>query len=808
VDKLGHSDRLVILKKPFDNVEVQQLANALTQKWCLLQQAKAKMDDLEQVVSARTEQLQRTNTQLQAEVAERREVESALRHVAEGVSAATGEKFFRSLVKSLAQALGADYAYVGEQVGAERKSIKTIALCADGQLVEACEYDLSNSPSERVLAQQLVCCPEGVQKQFPNDRWLAELKAESYTGTPLFDATGRATGVMAVISRKPLLKPELTRALLKIYAVRAATELERKRAEQVLGQQFDRISLLNRITRAIAERQGMENNFKVTLEFLENHLAIDFGRVYSCAPPATELTLVARGQSSLPLTEEPGLPEGTKIPVTATGLQACLSSQLVYQPDVTRETTPLFRLLAQAGIGSVVATPLSVENKVFGILVVGRRAARAFNEAEVEFLRNLSEHISLAAHHARLHTDLQSAYDKLQQSQQAIMQQERLAAVGQLSAGIAHDFNNILCVIQGYASMLLDVEDRGPKKVEALKQISTAAQRAAHLTRQLLTFSRKQVMQPQALDFNEVIGNVSRMLQRLVGEDIAVQFHFSPKPVYVHADLGMIEQILMNLAVNARDAMARGGQLTLSASAVETDEPKRLSNSEARPGQFACLSVTDSGCGIPPEVMTRIFEPFFTTKPVGKGTGLGLATVYGIVKQHGGWIEVTSEVGRGTTFKVFLPAVSKPAGTHTELIIHGEPDRGHEKVLLVEDEAALRGLASKLLQKQGYSVVEAASGVEAIEVWEQSDRSFDLLLTDMVMPGGVSGRELAERLSSEKPELRIIFTSGYSTEMVRDNCVLEEEVNFLPKPYPPRALIQIVRACLNEPRPMASLAVA
>ena len=187
---------------------------------------------------------------------------------------------------------------------------------------------------------------------------------------------------------------------------------------------------------------------------------------------------------------------------------------------------------------------------------------------------------------------------------------------------------------------------------------------------------------------------------------------------------------------------------------------------------------------------------------------MGLATVYGIVKQHDGWIEVTSEVGRGTTFKVFLPAVSKPAGTHTELIIHGEPDRGHEKVLLVEDEAALRGLASKLLQKQGYSVVEAASGVEAIEVWEQSDRSFDLLLTDMVMPGGVSGRELAERLSSEKPELRIIFTSGYSTEMVRDNCVLEEEVNFLPKPYPPRALIQIVRACLNEPRPMASLAAA
>jgi signal transduction histidine kinase len=224
----------------------------------------------------------------------------------------------------------------------------------------------------------------------------------------------------------------------------------------------------------------------------------------------------------------------------------------------------------------------------------------------------------------------------LRQSQEAIMQQERLAAVGQLSAGVAHDFNNILCIILGYASMLLDnSEDMAPKKVEALKQISTAAQRAAHLTRQLLTFSRKQVMQPQTLEFNEVVGNVSRMLQRLVGEDIGVQFHFSPKPVHIHADLGMMEQIVMNLVVNARDAMVGGGKLILSASSVEIDEGNPKLHPDARPGQFACLSVSDTGCGIPPEHLLRIFEPFFTTKAVGKGTGLGLATVYGIDQQGG-----------------------------------------------------------------------------------------------------------------------------------------------------------------------------
>jgi two-component system cell cycle sensor histidine kinase/response regulator CckA len=293
-----------------------------------------------------------------------------------------------------------------------------------------------------------------------------------------------------------------------------------------------------------------------------------------------------------------------------------------------------------------------------------------------------------------------------------------------------------------------------------------------------------------------------------VGENIAVQFHFSPKPVYIDADLGMMEQIILNLAVNSRDAMARGGQLTLSASTVDTDETHRQKNPEARIGQFACLSVTDNGCGIAVEHLSRIFEPFFTTKAVGKGTGLGLATVYGIVKQHDGWIEVTSEVGKGTTFEVFLPKGSKPASMQAETSFFVAPHRGKEKILLVEDEAALRGLASKLLRKQGYEIIEAASGVEALEVWEDQGGVFDVLLTDMVMPGGINGRELAEKLLAEKPDLKVIFSSGYSTDMVENNLRLEEEVNFLPKPYPPKALIQIIRTCLDGDREKASLAAA
>jgi signal transduction histidine kinase/response regulator RpfG family c-di-GMP phosphodiesterase len=797
VAKLGYSDRLVILKKPFDNVEVEQLANALTQKWRLHQQARIKLDELEAMVGVRTEQLLSTNARLQAEIAERKDVEAALRHVAEGISATTGEEFFRSLVKSLAQALGTDYAYVAEQTGPDRKRIRTIALCADRNLVESREFDLARSPAEQILREKLVCCPEGIRNQFPDDRWLAELNIEGFIGAPLFDATGRATGLVAVMNRKPLQKPDLTRSMLQIYSLRAATELERKRTEQALRQQLDRISLLNQITRAIAERQGMESNFKVTLDFLEERLAVDFSRVYAWDAPGTDLALITHGAKGGTLAAERA--EDKNIPVAQSGLQGCLNGQVVYQPDVRQNPAPLFQSLARSGIGSVLATPLSVENRVFGILVVGRQAMSGFSEAEAEFLRTVSEHISLAAHHARLHSDLQSAYDKLQHSQQAIMQQERLAAVGQLSAGIAHDFNNILCIILGYTTMLQDEGgDLSQKHADALKQISTATQRAADLTRQLLTFSRKQVMQPRTLEFNEVIGDVSRMLQRLVGEDIIVQFHFSPKPVYLHADLGMIEQIVVNLAVNARDAMARGGQLILGASAVEIDEAYRRRNPEAYAGSFACLSVSDSGCGIPPEELLRIFEPFFTTKPVGKGTGLGLSTVYGIVKQHNGWIEVTSEVGRGTTFKIFLPRCPEPGAVNdSDTTFYILPRWGNEKVLLVEDEAGLRGLAGKLLRKQGYEIHEAATGAEALEVWEQQAGAFDLLLTDMVMPGGMNGRELAERLIGEKPELKVIFTSGYSTEMVGNNFVLEEEVNFLPKPYPPKALIYIVRACLD-----------
>jgi two-component system cell cycle sensor histidine kinase/response regulator CckA len=312
-------------------------------------------------------------------------------------------------------------------------------------------------------------------------------------------------------------------------------------------------------------------------------------------------------------------------------------------------------------------------------------------------------------------------------------------------------------------------------------------------------FSRKNVMQPQPLDIRKVVAHVSKMLQRLLGENIVLELNAPTHISLVQADTGMIEQVLMNLAVNARDAMPRGGTLTISTGTVEVNEAYAQIRPEARPGLFVCLRVDDTGCGMDQATMRRIFEPFFTTKEVGKGTGLGLATVYGIVKQHGGWIEVASEVGKGTTFNVFFPATGAPivelqdetAETVSE--IRG----GKETILVVEDEPVLRNMAHVILQDCGYEVLEAGTGSEALQVLNSHDGHVDLLLTDMVMPDGMSGMDLAQRLRDARPDLKIIFASGYSMEELDTGFIRQGHAQFLQKPYTHVSLPKAVRECLD-----------
>jgi PAS domain S-box-containing protein len=378
-----------------------------------------------------------------------------------------------------------------------------------------------------------------------------------------------------------------------------------------------------------------------------------------------------------------------------------------------------------------------------------------------------------------------------------LRQSQKMESVGQLAAGVAHDFNNILTIIQGHAELLLAETHASPHTTEALKQISHAAARAANLTRQLLTFSRRQVMQPKIVDLNEAVGNVAKMLNRLLGEQITLQCNYAANLAPVLADVGMIEQLLMNLSVNARDAMPKGGQLIISTFATEIDEGYVKDHPEARVGNFVCLGVSDTGTGMDEGTLGRIFEPFFTTKEVGKGTGLGLATVYGVAKLHNGWIEVESRLGMGSTFTVFLPAgkadIATTPGTAEKSVSRG----GNETILVVEDETALRGLMRGVLQHYGYQVLEAATAGDALKVWEKSSARIDLLLTDMVLPDGVDGGDLAREVQKQKPELRVVFTSGYSLELGGEEAGLREGFNFLQKPFQPLTLARTVRRRLD-----------
>ena len=381
-----------------------------------------------------------------------------------------------------------------------------------------------------------------------------------------------------------------------------------------------------------------------------------------------------------------------------------------------------------------------------------------------------------------------------------LRQSQKMESIGQLAAGVAHDFNNMLTIIQGHVGMLMARPGMAAQALDSAQAVFFAAERAASLTRQLLMFSRKNVMQLKLLDLSEVVLNLSKMLRRLLGETITLNFTPPTRLPFIRGDSGMIEQVIMNLCVNARDAMDKGGTLTVSLSGIDVAEHYVQTHPESRPGPHVCLCVTDTGCGMDTYVIGRIFEPFFTTKEVGKGTGLGLATVYGIVKQHGGWVEVTSKTGNGTTFNVFLPAsaeTAKPA--NEDPAPHGPVTGGKETILVVEDEPVLREMAQLILEECGYQVFVAANGRDAIELWDRHPNSVDLLFTDMVMPAGVSGVELASKLLGNRPPLRIVFASGYTVDDIStDFLERHNDARFLQKPYNRASLARAVRESLDK----------
>jgi PAS domain S-box-containing protein len=369
-----------------------------------------------------------------------------------------------------------------------------------------------------------------------------------------------------------------------------------------------------------------------------------------------------------------------------------------------------------------------------------------------------------------------------------LRQSQKMEAIGQLAGGIAHDFNNILTIIQGFAMTLLDAGAGADARRTATEHIVEASERAAGLTRQLLAFGRRQVMQTRDVELNDLVASLAKMVQRVLGKDINLQLQLSARPIAVHADPGLIDQVLMNLVLNARDAMPDGGLLRIDTFARETPA-----------GNEAVIRVVDTGSGIPEEFLGRIFDPFYTTKDAGKGSGLGLATAFGIMAQHEGRITVSSRVGVGTTFEVIMPVIARKSVPPAARPSQSLPNGGAETILLVEDEVGVRALTKTVLERAGYRVVVAVNGAEGLRAFQESSDAVDLVLTDIVMPGGINGRDLVDRLLKIKPGLPVIYTSGYSTDFAGHELTLRDGQSFLQKPSRPAQILAAIRRALDQP---------
>jgi len=590
---------------------------------------------------------------------------------------------------------------------------------------------------------------------------------------------------------------------------------ERKQAEEALRFTSRRLKFIAQMSAAVLGNQ-------TTLD-LAQRLTSQVKEVFEV--DACVISVLENDQFSLLATS--GMPLSHQAPsLPISGLSEILLSTRapVVIPNVRQH--PLTIHLAKPSpnefaFEAFAGVPLIVEEKVVGMLSVYLTAPRqVFTPVDVEHLQIVANHaaVSLAnerhfkivqehkdqletliAEREQAETRRKSVEQALRESEERLRQSQKLEAIGQLAGGVAHDFNNILAALLLQTEFVGMVDSLPEQAREGLQEIEANTRRAADLTRQLLLFSRRQVMQTRLLDLNAIVSNLTKMLQRIIRENVQLQLQFHPGPLRIQADAGMMDQVLMNLVVNARDAMPDGGQLHIETAESIVDETSASLNPEAVPGRYVRLSVRDTGGGIPPEILSRIFEPFFTTKAEGLGTGLGLATVFGIVKQHRGWIQVDNRPGTGVEFQIFFPAIITSATTMSSapLIARPEPCGGTECILLVEDDTVVRKSTCRLLKHYGYQVLEADNGLMALRLFNEHRFAISMLLTDLMLPGSLGGLELARRLKSEQPDIKVVFVSGYSSDIAGRDFQLRERESFLQKPFATRELLDTIRRSLD-----------
>jgi PAS domain S-box-containing protein len=802
------------------------------------------------------------------DITERKRIEDALREVAQGVSSATGFSFFYSLVQHLARALNADYVVLGELTGQSASEIMTLAVYAQGEIADNITLDMDASPCAVLRHENVVCYSEGVQEKFPQDRLLAHWEVHTYIGARLADSSGRCVGILAVMNRKPLEDPQLAQSMLQIFASRASSELERKKAAEELWESeekyrsltddvLDTSSIGTMILDAqfcvVWANQAFEKFFNIQREDIigqdkrvlleqmleglgnsaaarEQILASYQGKGYLDPMELHVREGGGRDERWLEHWNQPirsGLYIGGRIEhyadVTARkhteaernrmamAVEQAVEAMIITDMDGTLQyVNPAFEQITGYARNEAIGRNPRIlksgkhdetfyrdmwetltQGGVWSGRITNRRKDGSHYQAEL-IISPMRDATGRLVNYVAVSRDITREVELEEQFRQA----QKMESVGRLAGGIAHDFNNLLTSILGFSRLIMDqVEEDHPIRGD-VQEIVHAGERAAKLTRQLLAFGRKQIMQVHPLDLNAVVMDMDQLLRRTLGEDVELVTILGEEIGTIEADVGLLEQVIMNLAVNARDAMPKGGKLTISTRPVALDAAFCRTRIGVDPGHYVLLAIRDMGGGMTKHVRDHAFEPFFTTKEKGKGTGLGLATVYGIVKQCNGHIELESELNVGTEFQIYLPRVDR---TPTELprrLVRKSP-RGEETVLVVEDEDTVRHLTVRMLKTLGYHVLEARHGGEALMICERYKQPIHLILTDVVMPH-MSGHELIKRLVGVRDDFRILYTSGFTEDRILDHGLAGKTVDILLKPYTGEALAQKVRQVLDE----------
>lgn len=654
--------------------------------------------------------------------------------MAEGVSVATGDAFFKLLVQHLTRILGVEYAFVGKLSGKENDRVRTVAVCVRGEIGGNFEYDLADTPCQNVIQTSPCYYPSDIQRLFPKDKMLTDMGVESYIGAPLLNSDDHVMGLMVILHTKPLTNINIVKSVFQIFAARAAADMERMQIEEK-----------HAILSAAVEQST------------ESVVITDLDGIIVYVNPAFEKN---------------------------TGYSA--AEAIGKKPNILKSEKHSSEYYSKLWFA------LKSRGSWSGILINKRKDGTLFEEETN--ISTVSDSKGRPAYYVAVKRDVTNERRLEEQLRHA----QKMEAIGQLTGGIAHDFNNFLTAILGFSS-LLQMKFENDNDVQSnsyLMNIISAGEKAANMTNSLLAFSRKRIINIRPALLNDIIKDMEKLLQRVITENIEFKTALTDEGTIIMADTGQIEQVLLNLVANARDAMPKGGTVFIKTKIVNVDEAFVRTHGYGKPGAYVLLSVSDTGIGMDEMTKERIFEPFFTTKEVGKGTGLGLSIVYGIIKQHNGYIDASSESGKGTTFNIYLPIIESTLES-AEIKKEAIPKGGTETILLAEDELEVRRLVKTVLQEFGYKVIEAVDGEDAINRFTENKDRIDIAILDVIMPKK-NGRKAYNEIKDISHDVKAIFISGYTEDIIKREDIFEMGLNFISKPVSPSDLLKKIREVLDK----------